>query len=60
MAEGGSHVRWGWLDRVWGDGCWQRWGKEGREGGLGSAQGSVTWVWTGFGQLLLHSWVGGW
>lgn len=31
----------------------------GRRGGLGSAQGSATWVWTGFGQLLLHSWVGG-
>ena len=31
----------------------------GGRGGLGSAQGSVTWVWTGFGQLLLHSWVGG-
>lgn len=33
--------------------------RRGGRGGLGSAQGSVTWVWTGFGQLLLHSWVGG-
>lgn len=39
MAEGGSHVRWGWLDRVWGDGCWQRWGKKGREGRPGLSAG---------------------
>lgn len=59
MAEGGSHVRWGWLDRVWGDGCWQRWGKEGREGRPGlSTEVSDLGV-HGFGQLLLHSWVGG-
>ena len=39
MAEGGSHVLWGWLDHVWGDGCWQRWANKGREGRPGLSAG---------------------
>ena len=39
MAEGGSPVLWGWLDHVWGDGCWQRWANKGREGRPGLSAG---------------------
>lgn len=39
MAKGGSHVLWGWLDHVWGDGCWQRWGNKGKEGRPGLRTG---------------------